>query len=168
MKQLKDLMKAPDFLRIDPHRTKVNPFAGKYPTRWYVVFEQPGRQKPETWVGKPSLTIARWIERCLKKCGFLCVYEFDRGGAFRSATHMTPNRNCGVTNLAPKVGYFYYPWEDMSGGLNYPWARTAVFHKQMRLDKRVFFVYSPYKTMAGHQSSLKEYTIWLRKTNPWK
>ena len=154
MKKIRDLFKNPDFQRVDGVRRRVFPFPGKYPTRWRI------------WRGggdlgfitKPTPLVIQMCERLHKAGKSLYMEEFDKLGVFRTASSENRYIRC-----------FYYPWHGPALRFFDNW-RIPVFFKQMRLNGRIFFIYSPFEKMDDEHSinSLREYKKWVKSINPWK
>lgn len=103
-------------MKYDAKRLNPMPFAGAWPTRWYVYIEY--RPSPYSltghkvfhYLGKPSHGMATQIRRIVENFhGVALIKEFDRGGYIRHCTTAIPRGALeGSFNLP--LTHFYYPW----------------------------------------------------------
>jgi hypothetical protein len=148
MKHFNNIAKNKDFWQVDIHRTKIKPFPGRYPTRWRILFTDVNQKILFDRITKPnSLIINGIIKKATHTNGYLTLFEFDRGGAFRHSWKPLPRvSGFGIGWHSPAIIYCYYPWHTSLTDFFGPWL-VPTFSKQMKLGKKTFFVYSPYGRM---------------------
>jgi hypothetical protein len=156
MQPLKSIYKSPEFWEVDPKRTKVLPFPGKFPTRWAISFRDPQGKKSFKLFTKPNSFIINAVLRQAKTQGYVGLWEFDRGGTFRCSQRTLPRQDFPVSQINATLGSFYYPWHLYGRGFFDMW-QLPIFHKKMKLGAHTFYIYSPYERMlnAGHSSVAK-------------
>ena len=168
MKLLKRIYELPGFFAVDLLRTRMDPFPGKYPTKWALRWERDG-QPDWMYVGKPNHIIMLKVLRfAAKEAGHLTLCEFDKGGAIRSAALALPRYEFRVRVQNPMLAYAYYPFNLMDDF--FPGRYGALYSKLGQFGEHKFFFYAPYLKFSGEAAMqrLREYKSWLRKTNQWK
>jgi hypothetical protein len=156
MQPLKSIYKSPGFWEVDPNRTKVLPFPGKFPTRWAICFRDVQGKKDFRLFTKPDPLVVNGILRRAKGQGYVSLWEFDRGGTIRCSQKNLPRRDFPVLKINAIVCGVYYPWHLYGHGFFDMWM-APIFHKKMKLGAHTFYIYSPYERMlnAGHSSVAK-------------
>jgi hypothetical protein len=157
MQPLKSIYKSPGFWEVDPKRTKVLPFPGKFPTRWAVTFVDGLATKIKFRLfTKPNPLVINSILRRAKEPGYVTLWEFDRGGAIQYCQRALPRQDFPVSKINAIVCGVYYPWHLYGRGFFDMWL-APIFHKKMKLGAHTFYIYSPYERMlnAGHSSVAK-------------
>lgn len=157
------------FLSVDLNRRMTNPFPGRFPTRWDIMVVE-NKHYLFRYIGKPDATVALKVKRMGKVPGRtfgLC--EFDKDGSIRTMYKTNPREGFKPQTIHPVLNYIYYPFDTDFGAYFFgPWGHRPVFHKRILLDRRAFSIYAPIETMVGQAiqvERLREYKIWLRKSN---
>jgi hypothetical protein len=159
---ISDITKKPGFWDVDGHRIKVDPFPGKWPTRWRIAVRQHLLAKAEfDLTTKPDLRVIQRILSRAKSPGQLYLYEFDKGGAFRFSSVHLPSLAFRVNGYAAAACYFYYPFHPFAEDFFRPWLAKLY---RIKLGRRPSFVFSPLEEMAVER--IREYETWLKKTKP--
>lgn len=97
-------------LGMEDRRTP-KPFAGLYPTRWWVEMEgwNGGRRRYFRYFGKPTEGIAQQIRMFgMSNAGRLRFAEFDRGGILKRGTRALPTDSFSCTSPSPILAKLYY------------------------------------------------------------
>ena len=105
---------------------------------------------------KPDPLAINGILKRSRVPGYITLWEFDRGGAFRYCQRALPRKDFPVSKINVNICGFYYPWHAYAYGFFDMWM-TPMFHKKMKLGAHTFYIYSPYERMlnAGHSSVAK-------------
>jgi hypothetical protein len=175
MKAFNQIIKPAEFWTPDLNRTKPQPFPGRFPTRWSLLFYEVTKRGNYKiawqYVGKPNSALVNRIWPFLSKHGSMLLVEFDKGGAFKQTWKNCPRGEFTTQTLNHTLSAFYYPWQPDAVGVAFfaHWAKPGTGSRGIEFGKRRFFVYSPYPKMddlAGIER-LRIYRQWLRRVNPW-
>ena len=178
MRDIRDICNKPGFWEFHQGRSRPQPFPGRYPTRWRLLFQKTEYNEPDELFGHSVVVFdvitkpnAAWIKRINKYCrydGAVALTEFDKGGPIRACYRSTPRANYSLTQLAESLAKFYYPFTGHSGDFFEPWS-IPCYSKLLTLGRRSFYIYSKFEKMDKEPQFhyLREYAQWLSVTKPW-